>query len=74
MDEILSNHELQALTGYKSNRRIIAWLNRNHIPFLSSGNGKPLVNRQALAYLMGAPTESNPSKPIELDFNHKGFI
>lgn len=37
-----------------------------------SGEGTPMVNRQALAYLMGAPVDK-PSKPIELDFNHKGY-
>jgi hypothetical protein len=74
MNEILSHNELQSLTGYKSNKRIIKWLNSNRIPFLCSGEGRPLVHRQALAYLMGAPV-NEPAKemPIELDFEHKGF-
>lgn len=74
MNEILSQNELQSLTGYKTNKRIINWLNQNRIPFLCSGEGRPLVNRQALAFLMGAPT----TKPLdtvasEPNFDLKGF-
>ena len=71
MNEILSNKELQSLTGYKSNKRIINWLNNNRIPFLCSGEGRPLVNRQALAYLMGAPVDNKRS--VELNFDQDGF-
>lgn len=71
MNEILSQTELMSLTGYRSNKRIITWLEKNRIPFLRSGEGKPLVNRQALAFLMGAPV--NEKRSVELDFNQKGF-
>lgn len=74
MNEILTYKELELLTGYKSKKRIFKWLTINKIPFLISGDGRPLVNRQALAYLMGAPTaKPNISQPIELDFNQEGF-
>lgn len=75
MNEILSQQELVNLTGYKTNKRILNWLIINRIPFLISGDGRPLVNRNALAYLMGAPTpKPDNASAIELDFNHEGFI
>lgn len=73
VDELLSRIELQDLTGYSSKKRIIEWLQANRIPFMISGSGLPRVNRQALAYLMGAPVAEEPKKPLELNFDHEGF-
>lgn len=72
MNEILSKSELIDLSGYKTNKYIIKWLSKNHIPYILSGQGLPQVNRQALAHIMGAPVD-NPNKRIEIDFNQKGF-
>jgi hypothetical protein len=73
VDELLTRIELQDLTGYASKKRIINWLKANRIPFMISGSGLPRVNRQALAYLMGAPVAEEPKKSIELNFDHEGF-
>jgi hypothetical protein len=73
MNDIYTQSELEQVVGYKSNHRIIKWLKANRIPYLVSGTGKPLVNRAALAYLMGAPIDK-PIQSLELDFsNKKGF-
>lgn len=72
MEEILSRHELQDLTGFISTKKMEDWLKKNRIPYMLSGNGLPKVNRQALAYIMGAPVDK-PKKKVELNFNRKGF-
>jgi hypothetical protein len=73
MNEILAKNELEHLSSYKSNNKICTWLKKNRIPYILSGEGRPLVNRKALAYVMGAPGD-RPTKTIELDFaNQKGF-
>ena len=73
VDELLTRIELQDLTGYASKKRIINWLKANRIPFMISGSGLPRVNRQALAYLMGAPVAEEPKKSFELNFDCEGF-
>lgn len=74
MNEILSHRELEHLTGYKSNKRILNWLVINRIPYLISGDGRPMVNRDALAYRMGSPTaKAESNQIIGLDFNQPGF-
>lgn len=70
--EIYSQVELEIIIGCRSKKRIIAWLERNRIPFLIAANGRPLVNKQALAYLMGAPNTED-SKDIKLNFDVEGF-
>ena len=73
VDELLTRIELQDLTGYASKKRIINWLKANRIPFMISGSGLPRVNRQALAYLMGAPVAEEPKKSFDLNFDCEGF-
>jgi hypothetical protein len=74
MNEILSNNELVYISGFKSTKSILKWLKRNHIPYLISGNGKPLVHRAALAYVMGVPLDDKPNNQIAIDFsNLEGF-
>lgn len=73
MSDILAKKELEQLAGYKSNSRICSWLLKNRIPYILSGEGRPLVNRQALAYKMGAPVD-RPIKTIDVNFaDQKGF-
>lgn len=56
MDNIVTFKELQEISGYKIASKIRQWLQNNHIPFILSRNAHPLVDRNALAYKMGAPT------------------
>jgi len=72
MDEILSKRDLIFISGFKSNKKIQDWLIKNRIPHILSGEGLPLVNRQALAHIMGAPTD-NPIPKVDLNFDQKGF-
>ena len=69
MKEILSKQELIELTERRTNPGIIKWLKKYRIPFMLSGEGTPRVNRDALAYIMGAPTNETPTEPIEIDLN-----
>ena len=72
MNEILTRNELQDLTGYQAPRKIIEWLKKNRIPYMLSGSGLPKVNRNALAYIMGAPVDK-PKKIIDRDYDKEGF-
>lgn len=69
----LTREELIELTGYHSPKRWVKWLQVNRIPYMLDGKGLPKVNRQALAYLMGAPVDKPKQQNVELNFNQKGF-
>ena len=75
MNEILSKQELAYLTSYKSNKSIIKWLNKNRVPYMLNGEGTPLVNRNALAALMGDPSVTKQSvQSKDVDFSRlEGF-
>lgn len=69
--DIFTQAELEIIVGYKSKKRIIKWLEKHRIPFLIAANGRPLVNKQALAHVMGGSTENK--RDIELNFDVEGF-
>jgi len=75
MNEILSKQELAYLTSYKSNKSIMKWLNKNRVPYMLSGEGMPLVNRNALASLMGDPSVTKQTfQAKDVDFSKlEGF-
>jgi len=75
MNEILSKQELAYLTSYKSNKSIIKWLNKNRVPYMLNGEGMPLVNRNALAALMGDPSVTKQiAQSKDVDFSRlEGF-
>lgn len=70
--DIFTQAELEIIVGYKSKKRIIKWLEKHRIPFLIAANGRPLVNKQALASMMGAPNKDD-KRDIELNFDVEGF-
>lgn len=60
--------ELQEITGYKTKKKIIAWLKANYIHHLVNGLGMPLVSRAYLNCRMAgveyvAPTQQAANAP-----------
>ena len=45
----LDKEELEALTGYKQNKRQALWLSANHVPFKVNALGVPVVVADRLA-------------------------
>lgn len=73
MEEILTKQELTFLTTFKSNKRIVAWLIKNHIPFMLAGDSSPRVNRNVLANMMGAAVSSKPPIAVKDYSKLEGF-
>jgi len=63
----LQPDELAALSEYRTAAGQRRWLERNHIPYVASRNGRPRVHRQALARAMGS---GDP--PVEHDSGRRG--
>lgn len=56
-DEIYSLDELRELSDRKQLKKIVAWLDSNNIPYISTPSGIPRVHRTALANRMGVSVE-----------------
>lgn len=65
--EILSEKELQYLTGYMLRTYQRRWLEKNNWHFVESRGGRPLVGRLYARKMLGheqpEPTNAAPTKP-----------
>ncbi|AOY00136.1 DUF4224 domain-containing protein [Jeongeupia sp. USM3] len=61
---ILTQDELQLLTGYRRASRQVKWLTKNGYAFTTNANGMPCVSRQAAeAKLSGQSQQRQPATP-----------
>ncbi len=74
MSDIISFAELQNIAACKKPSLVMAWLQKNGIPFLIARNGYPRVHRLALAAKMGAPISGPDEKQNDkiIDFSAIG--
>lgn len=60
-NEILSDEELEQITGYKGRSWQRRWLISKGWHFVESRGGRPLVGRQYARIKLGAPAPTNPA-------------
>ena len=68
-DDIYSLKELKEISDCKQIKKIVEWLTKTGIPYISTPSGIPRVHRAALASRMGAPTSSNHESETSPDMS-----
>lgn len=70
MSDILTEEYLCALADAWHKRGLLAWLDKNRIPYVIAASGWPRVHRKALERAMGV-REEGPlrGQPIEFNFD-----
>lgn len=59
----LMPEELEAMTERTRKAEQIAWLRKNHIPFLIGANGHPRVSRAYIENILSGRPEQNKPEP-----------
>lgn len=70
MSDVLTEDELQPITGAGTRVTMIAWLESNRIPYLLARSGWPRVHVKAIEYAFGVSSMSAPA-PDAISF--EGF-